>query len=380
MALNRPSRKFDFSDEEPKEKRKALRRRDSEEEPSSGKLTKELGRLEKSMTGRVAESRLSTIRFDQVVSTGHTLLDLNISGNRVRGGGLPGGIVVEIFGKSGTGKTAILEEIAASIQARRGEAKYLDPEGRLDMEYARIYGVELNKDNYERPDTVTEMFDYVKHVTFKRQEVINGVMADSLAALSTKMEMEAEEGDKRGQKRAKEFSEGFRKTARIIAKNNWLLVCSNQVREGEHGYYSPGGQAIPFYSSLRIKTMPVFKTGVSPIVFREEEVNRKKVKRAIGIRTDCEVVKSSLDDPYRKCVVSIIFGYGLDDIRDNLQYLKDFGGYTSYPCFDRKFVSMDQAISYIEEKGYRERLREEVIDLWEEIEKKFQTKRKKVRF
>ena len=39
-----------------------------------------------------------------MVSTGSTLLDLAISGTRVRGGGYPGGILVEIFGASGTGK------------------------------------------------------------------------------------------------------------------------------------------------------------------------------------------------------------------------------------------------------------------------------------
>ena len=33
-----------------------------------------------------------------MVSTGSTLLDLAISGGRVRGGGIPGGIMVEIFG------------------------------------------------------------------------------------------------------------------------------------------------------------------------------------------------------------------------------------------------------------------------------------------
>ena len=36
--------------------------------------------------------------FGTVISTGCTLLDFAISGGRVRGGGLPGGILVEAFG------------------------------------------------------------------------------------------------------------------------------------------------------------------------------------------------------------------------------------------------------------------------------------------
>ena len=38
------------------------------------------------------------INMEQVLSTGSTLLDLAISGKRVRGGGVPGGVLMEIFG------------------------------------------------------------------------------------------------------------------------------------------------------------------------------------------------------------------------------------------------------------------------------------------
>ena len=50
--------------------------------------------------------------FETVISTGSTLLDLAISGKRVHGGGLPSGILVEVFGPSGSGKTVLLSEIA----------------------------------------------------------------------------------------------------------------------------------------------------------------------------------------------------------------------------------------------------------------------------
>ena len=39
--------------------------------------------------------------LETVVSTGSTLLDLAISGGRIRGGGIPTGILMEIFGPSG---------------------------------------------------------------------------------------------------------------------------------------------------------------------------------------------------------------------------------------------------------------------------------------
>ena len=71
------------------------------------------------------------------------------------------------------------------------------------------------------------------------------------------MEMEKDEGDKMGMRRAKEFSEELRKTARILAQSNMLMVCSNQLRVNVGATYgpkytTPGGEAIGYYASLRL--------------------------------------------------------------------------------------------------------------------------------
>ena len=355
-----------------------LKRRVEEENltPLLDRMKNHSEEIEEAIKGRGGiQDRRSAIKFDSVVSTGSTLLDLVVSGKRIRGGGLPGGIIVEVFGKSGTGKTAILEEIGASVQSRGGEIEYIDPEGRLDTEYAELYNLDITEKNYSRPDTVTELFAMFRKHNFKNEKVINAWLTDSLAALSTNMEMEGE--DKRGQRRAKEFSEGLRKTCRLIAHNNQLVVCSNQVREGEHGEYSPGGLAIPFYSSLRIKISPVWQKGLSTKISKKVEINGKAMEKVIGIRSTCESVKSSLDDPFRKCNISILFGYGIDDIRDNLQYIKDINGYSTYEAIDKNFKGMEQAIAHIEKNGYRSDLRERVIDLWEEVESKFELNRER---
>lgn len=307
------------------------------------------------------------------LSTGSTLLDLAIMGKRIRGGGVPGGILVEIFGPSGAGKTALLAEIAASCQSKGGQAKFLDPESRFDQEYSHIYGVNLQPEDYLRPDTVTEMFTNIWEWQPVNPEVINGVFADSLAALSTKAEMD--DDDKYGMRRAKEFSEGLRKTCRLIANNNWLVVCSNQLREGPSGEVTPGGRAIPYYSSLRLRVGPP-ATG-SKITKSANLSNGKKVEKIIGIRSQCIVKKSSIDEPFRTCYISIIFGYGIDDIRENLQYIKENLGLNKYKAIDQEFMSMEKAIAYVEENQLQLQLKDEVIDLWTEIESKFKIERAK---
>ena len=319
------------------------------------------------------------INVDLVVSTGSTLLDLAISGKRKRGGGVPGGLLMEIYGRSQSGKTAVLAEILASVQSRGGEIALEDPEARLDEEYSRIYGLEFDKRFYSRPDTVEEIFSAAQRWKTKDNTVINARGTDSLAALSTELELSIK-GDKMGMRRGKEFSAGFRKTCRMITNNNWLWVCTNQVRQGDYGETTPGGMAVAFYSSIRIRLRQKdeIKKEISLSGDGEEKEKKSgvKVSKIIGIESEAYITKS-IDDPYRTAPLYIIFGYGIDDIRGNLQYVKDMTNGTVYTCPDGKtYVSMDQAIRWVEKENLIDQLHENTIDLWESIEAKFNQNRK----
>jgi len=334
--------------------------------------------VRKSLKPTISEKKEYDGDFGTIISTGSTLLDLAISGGRVRGGGLPGGILVEAFGPSGSGKTVLLSEIAGAVQRQGGEIMFADPEARLNKQFASMFGLDLSDSEYSRPDTVTDLFTTIsawEPKSFKKK-LINGIFADSLAALSTKMEMDNKDGDKMGMRRAKEFSEELRKSARTLVKNNYLMVCSNQVRvnmdAGPYGqkYITPGGEAIGFYSSLRLRFTKPEK------IWDKQKVVGKEVKRCIGVEVLIDVFKSSIWKPYRSAPVSIIFDYGIDSIRDELQYIKDFTKNTTYTCRGVELSnSLDKAISMIEEKQWDGYLKNEVIDLWEEIESKFTKER-----
>ena len=199
--------------------------------------------------------------FTYIISTGSTLLNLAISANRIRGGGLCGGVFVEIAGPSQSGKTALLCEIAGEIERQGGDRQFHDPEARIDKEFASLFGMNIEGKNYYRPDTVTELFKNIRAwepFDHSKNRGIHGIFGDSLAALSTELEMDNDDGDKMGMRRPKEFSEQLRKTCRMIKKNNYLMVCSNQVRTnvdaGKYGkkFSASGGLAISFYASVRI--------------------------------------------------------------------------------------------------------------------------------
>lgn len=312
-----------------------------------------------------------------MISTGSTLLDLAISGGRVHGGGLPGGILVEVFGPASAGKTVLLCEIAGAVQRQGGSIMFHDPEARLNKQFAQMFDLDTSQIDYTIPDTVTKVFSSVREWKPKTEKKINAVMADSLAALSTDMEMENKEGDKMGQRRAKEFSQELRRTCRILTQNNLLMVCSNQVRvnmdAGPYGqkYISPGGEAIGFYSSLRLRMSKPQK------IKAKQKIEGKEVTRVIGVETEVEVFKSSIWKPYHTASLTILFDYGIDDVRGNLQFIKDYTDSPTYTAGGEKLsVSLEHSIKLIEKGNKVKQLREEVIDLWENIESKFESERK----
>ena len=315
--------------------------------------------------------------FGSSISTGSTLLDLAISGGRVKGGGLPGGILVEAFGPSGSGKTVLLSEIAGGVQRQHGQIMFHDPEARLNKTFAKLFDLNTDEMEYGNPNTVPEVFQAVRKWEPQGKKVIHGIFADSLAALSTDMEMEKDEGDKMGIRRAKEFSEELRRTCRVITEKNYLMVCSNQVRvnvdAGPYGqkYTTPGGEAIGFYSSLRLRFSRPEK------IKEKQRIAGKEVTRVKGVRVVIEVFKSSIWKPFGTAPVTILFDYGIDDIRENLQFIKDFTKNTIYTCCGTPLdKSMEVSIDMVESSKWENNLKEEVIELWEEIESKFKTERK----
>lgn len=313
-----------------------------------------------------------------VISTGSTLLDLAISGQRFDFGGIPGGLLVEIFGPSGCGKTVLLCELAGNVQRLGGDVMFRDPEGRLNAQFAQLFDFRVENADYSMPDTVPELFDPIKKWKPKSPEgTISGVFADSLAALSTKMEME--DADKMGMRRAKEFSEACRTTCRVLTQHNILMVCSNQVRQNadagpfQEKYKAPGGEAVPFYSSLRLRCHSPFK------LHREREVGTGKQKRSYGVKTSIEVYKNSISSPYKSADVYILYDYGIDDIRGSLEYLKASLGLPTYNVLGDEVklgAAIERAIKEVEDNDLQARLKRRTVEVWHSVESKFKVERR----
>jgi len=308
----------------------------------------------------------------KILSTGSTLLDLAIYGKRFRGGGIPPGILIEIYGPSSAGKTSIACEIGGSCQINGGSVKFLDPEARLDRQYSRIYGMRIaGEEDYSQPDTVDQLMENI--YTFDPQEdATHVVIGDSVAALSTDAELEGD--DAYGMRRAKDFSKGLRRVCRLINQKKWIVIFINQQRKGPNSTFTPGGNAIPYHSSLRL-LVTFARQGKS--ILKKVKFHGKIIEKEVGIKSIVRVTKSSIDEPGRVVPISIKFGYGIDSIRDELQYIKDNLGLTKYKAVTKEYQSLTKAIKWVEQEGLENELREEVICLWYEIENRFEEGRKR---
>ena len=308
--------------------------------------------------------------FGPVISTGSTLLDLAISGERIRGGGIPAGLMIEIYGPENIGKSVLLYQIMAHIQRQGGNASLNDTEQRSDFEFASLFGAELDEDNVIYETSIKNTFEYIREKFKIVDGKINGFFIDSLANLDEP----DTQGGYSGARRASIFTEEIRRTAAWTKNTESIIVCSNQIRDnigvtfGEKTRAAGASRQAKHQFSLIIKISNPQKRTVS------KTINGVKISKVAGTSFSAKITKSSIDKPFREAQVHIEFDYGVDDIRGNLQYLKQMTGAKKYFTDE---ISVSKAIENIEKDNLEKQLKEKVINLWQEIENEFKQNRKK---
>jgi hypothetical protein len=111
-------------------------------------------------------------------------------------------------------------------------------------------------------------------------------------------------------------------------------------------------------------------------ITKTKKINGQDFKRVVGVETEIEVFKSTVGKPYRKAPLMIRFDYGIDDISQNLQYIKDCTGAKVYSVDGENLGnSLDHATHIVEKQNQKDTLRKEVITLWTEIESEFKQER-----
>ena len=270
----------------------------------------------------------SPTHVNRWISTGSKQLDYIIA-NRDEGG-LPEGRIVEIFGPPSIGKSHIATQIARSTQKMGGIVVYIDTENATSVENLRMLGVDISK-RFVYVDThCTEEVLSISESTIIKAKAMNKdvpvtIIWDSVAATSPKAELLGDYEKESIGLQARAISKGMRKITGVIANEKVLMVCLNQIRTKVGVLYgdpttTPGGMAIPFHSSVRIKL------GAGSQILNKD-------KEPIGINVSAKTIKNKVSAPFRKCDFEIHFGKGIVEHEQVFDVLRRHGqdecdGYT----------------------------------------------------
>ena len=252
------------------------------------------------------------------VSTGSTMLDLAISNKP--NGGIAVGRITELNGLESSGKSLIGAHILAETQKKGGVAVYIDTETSVSTEFLGAIGVDVQSMLYLHLETVEDIFSAIEEIVSKVRESdkdrLVTILVDSLAAATTKVELEAE-FDKDGWATSKAIilSKAMRKITQMIGRQKIALVFTNQLRQklgvmfGDP-WTTSGGKALPFHASTRIRLKNLGQI-------------KDTKKNTIGMKMRAQVIKNRLGPPMRHADFELYFETGIDDDGSWLHVMKD---------------------------------------------------------
>ena len=272
-----------------------------------------MAKLNKTMTkdnpSEVAIAPLGSMEAVEVetVSTGSVVLD-NLSG-----GGFPVGRIVELFGPESSGKTSIALNAIAYVQKKGGHALFIDAEQALDPKYAKVLGVDVEKLG------LTQLI-IAEQVMFTIQEMIKSgtvdlIVVDSVASLVPQAEYDEPEKTTMALL-ARILSKHLKIIAKLANDHRCTVILLNQIREKVGVMYgnpedTPGGRALKFYASQRIKISRVGQV--------------KEGSHIIGTEVQFRIVKNKIAPPFQVGKTILTFAKGINRQAEIIEVGTDVG-------------------------------------------------------
>ena len=287
-----------------------------------------LNDLRKKLNKKIDDDVVFVLMEDSVtdvetwVSTGCTELDMIISNSKE--GGIPIGKITEITGQEATGKSLMAMQIMANAQKAGGLVVYIDTEQALNSDFATRVGLDLqNNFLHITSTTIENVFTIIQEITAdlaEREAAAKKekkepeykfaiIVCDSVAATPAKADLDSDNPDPTSSVALKPrvLSKNVPFLLKTIMRSRVGVVFVNQLRQiigampGQDPWIAPGGKAIPYYSSVRIRLTAMGK------------LRDKKDNSIYGVKTKAVIKKTRFGPPHRSAEFPIYFSYGIDD-------------------------------------------------------------------
>ena len=319
--------------------------------------------------------------------TGCTLLDMALGGSK---GvlGIEGGKWLNLVGDASSGKSLLSLEVNVANKYKYKDdfkALYDDTENGFTFDPQERYGFSLKPDWAVDSETVEGMScQFTKFLESLKPEDRAVYTIDSLDGLADAATVEMDEDRQKAFEKEKDYeqktygmglpkflsSNYFKLKHGLLDDTGALCIITSQVRQnvnaGMYGakWIRAGGKALDLYSNyiIWLKTL------------QQREVDGKK----IGAVVHAKITKAKVERPYREVIYTVLYSYGIDDVGSNVDFLFDLRSDKTGELLKRaeKIVweegmeplNRDQLIEYIEENKLKKKLKQRVIDKWEERE------------
>ena len=234
-----------------------LKKKDKKEDKEKDKKPVDLLDMTKRFEKEFGKS--SIMSSNTVLETQFVIPSSSMNLNMLLGcGGAPSGRILELFGPEGGAKTFLSLDFAINCQKMGKNVCFVDAEHALDIFWAKKLGLSESMLTWLSPESGEEAFDMIERAVCSGQYGL--IILDSVAELTPTEELEGKLIDVKNRMGlvAKMMSVGLRKLTSCVSKMNTTVIFVNQVRDNIGTIYgnpevTPGGRALKFYSSIRLR-------------------------------------------------------------------------------------------------------------------------------
>ncbi len=251
-------------------------------------------------------------RYEKVkaVSTGSVSLD-SVLGV----GGLPSDRVIEIFGPPSAGKTSLCLQVVKQYVDTYGYDRppvYIDLERTTGLDLVTSMGLDSDKMIFCYPDTAEEALQLCQDLG--KTGKIGVIIFDSIDAAQSEKDTKRLMNETGVGDLPRLLSKALRAISKISVDNDCMYLFINQVRINIGVMYgnpetTSGGNAIPFYSSVRLRVSSKPSKDLDGAIAMKVKIVKNKVAPALNKVAEFEFV----------C------GKGTDKHLDMITHAKDIG-------------------------------------------------------